>query len=128
MKRTLALLMVAIMAVFALAGCGGNQASNTPAPSQPASSQPGGSTSPDTNPLDGEKPVLKYLGYNVSFDPNTDLMAGIYEETTGYKVEYNVLPAENADEKLLMDVSSGADYDVMQVSVPSSRPCWLREL
>lgn len=118
MKRTLALLMVAIMAVFGLAGCGGNQASNTPAPSQTASSQPGGSTSPDTNPLDGEKPVLKYLGYNVSFDPNTDIMAGIYEETTGYKVEYHVLPAENADEKLLMDVSSGADYDVMQVSVP----------
>ena len=66
--------------------------------------------------LDGEKPTLKYLGYNTSWDPNTDPMAAVYEETTGYHVEYNVLPAENSTEKLMMEVSSGANYDVVQVS------------
>jgi len=114
MKRILALLLVVMMA-FGLAACGGNQSASTPSPSQ-SSQQPGGSGGQSTNPLDGEKPVLKYLGYNISWDPNTDPMAKIYEEVTGYKVEYFVLPAENADEKLLMDVSSGADYDVLQVS------------
>lgn len=72
------------------------------------------SASADT--LAAEKPTLKYLGYNISWDPNTDQMAAVYEETTGYHVEYNVLPAENADEKLMMEVSSGANYDVLQVS------------
>jgi len=119
MKKILALLLVAVMAMFALAGCGGNQTATTPTPSQSSQTGNTGNTSgggDQKNPLDGPKPVLKYLGYNVSFDPNTDPMAKVYEETTGYKVEYHVLPAENADEKLLMDVSSGADYDVMQVS------------
>lgn len=114
MKRVLALLMV-FMLVFSLAACGGNQSASTPAPSQSSQTgETGGNQA--ANPLDGEKPVLKYLGYNISWDPNTDPMAKIYEEVTGYKVEYYVLPAENADEKLLMDVSSGADYDVIQVS------------
>lgn len=31
-------------------------------------------------------------------------------------MEYYTLPAENADEKLVMDVAGGADYDCIQVS------------
>jgi len=119
MKRIIALLLAAIMAVFALAGCGGSQSGpSAPAPSQSAgqTGSSGGTSGGETDPLAGEKPVLKYLGYNVSFDPNTDPMAKVYEEVTGYKVEYSVLPAENADEKLLMDVSSGAYYDVLNIN------------
>ncbi len=115
MKRLFAMFLVVLMVISSFAGCGNSGGSSSPTPS--ASGNPS-SSGGEAKPLDGEKPTLKYLGYNVSFDPNTDPMAKVYEEVTGYKVEYNVLPAENADEKLLMEVSSGADYDVLQISVP----------
>lgn len=60
--------------------------------------------------------ALKRLGYNVAFDPNEDVVAGVIEDATGYEVEYFVLPAENTDEKLVMEVAGGADYDCIQVS------------
>ena len=41
----------------------------------------------------------------------------IIKEATGYDVEYFSLPAQNADEKLLMDVAGGADYDVVNINV-----------
>lgn len=61
--------------------------------------------------------TLKRLGYNVGFDVNADYMVPVMEEATGYKVEYFALPAENADEKLVMEVAAGADYDVVNCSV-----------
>lgn len=61
--------------------------------------------------------TLKRLGVNVGFDVNADYMVPIIEEATGYKVEYFSLPAENADEKLMMEVAGGADYDVVNCSV-----------
>lgn len=111
MKKIFVTFLAVMMVVSSLAGCG----SDSKTPSDTSTSQ--ASSSGGAKALDGEKPTLKYLGYNVSFDPNTDGMAAVYEETTGYKVNYNVLPAENANEKLLMEVASGADYDVLQVSV-----------
>ncbi len=112
MKKILVLFLAVMMIVSSLAGCG-QSGTSTPSDTSTAAV----STSTEAKTLDGEKPNLKYLGYNVSFDPNTDPMAKVYEETTGYKVTYNVLPAENADEKLLMEVASGADYDVVNVGV-----------
>ena len=61
--------------------------------------------------------TLKRLGTNVGFDVNADYMVPVIKEATGYDVEYYSLPAENADEKLLMDVAGGADYDVVNVGV-----------
>ncbi|MDD6325066.1 MAG: extracellular solute-binding protein [Lachnospiraceae bacterium] len=60
--------------------------------------------------------TIKRLGYNVAFDPNADVMADVIKDTTGYDAEYYVLPAENTDEKLVMEVAGGADYDCIQVS------------
>ena len=62
-----------------------------------------------------EKPVLQVLGYNASFDPNADPIAKEIEEVTGYKVEYYMLPAENADEKLNVELSSGSNYDILML-------------
>ena len=61
--------------------------------------------------------IIKSMYQNVAFDPNTDLSAQLIEESTGYQAEYFMLPAENADEKLAMEATSGADYDIIRCSV-----------
>lgn len=61
--------------------------------------------------------TLKRLGGNVGFDVNANYMVPIIKEATGYDVEYFTLPAEQADEKLMMEVAGGADYDVVNVNV-----------
>lgn len=61
--------------------------------------------------------TLKRLGYNIGFDVNANYMVPVIEKATGYKVDYFSLPAEKSDEKLMMEVASGADYDVVNCSV-----------
>lgn len=61
--------------------------------------------------------TLKSMYQNVAFDPNEDLCAKLIEESTGYHVEYYMLPAQNADEKLSMEAASGADYDIIRCSL-----------
>lgn len=65
--------------------------------------------------------TLKRLGYNAAFDVNNDIIARVTEEATGYKVEYYALPAQNADEKLLMELASGKDYDVVNLTIDQWR-------
>ena len=66
--------------------------------------------------LAGEtKPTLKVLGYNASFDPNADPIAKEIEDRTGYKAEYFMLPAQNANEKLNVELSSGSSYDILML-------------
>ena len=60
--------------------------------------------------------TIKSVYQNVTFDPNTDLMAGLIEKSTGYKAEYFTLPAQNADEKLALEVASGVNYDIIRCS------------
>lgn len=65
--------------------------------------------------------TLKRLGYNVAFDVNNDIIVDVTEKATGYKVEYYSLPAQNANEKLLMEIASGKDYDVVNLTVDQWR-------
>lgn len=121
MKKVFALFLCLVM-VLSLVACGSTPAGNeTKAPAAEGNDVPaaeGGEEPPDVPALKGPGNVtLKRLGYNVSFDPNTDINAQVLEESTGYHAEYYMLPAENADEKLLMDISGGADYDAVNVSV-----------
>lgn len=116
MKKTLSMLLVICMICSLLAGCG-NQKTETG--TQPAAAgaeaKPAESTVPE---LKGPgNVVIKSMYQNVAFDPNADLCAGLIEEKTGYKAEYFMLPSENADEKLAMEVASGADYDIIRCSV-----------
>ena len=60
--------------------------------------------------------TIRRLGYNVAFDPNEDIGGKVIEQATGYHAEYSMLPAENADEKLLVEAGSG-NYDVLNVNV-----------
>ncbi len=80
------------------------------------------SSTESTSALKGPGNVtLKRLGYNAGFDVNTCYMVPLYEESTGYKVEYYALPAQDADEKLLMEIASGKDYDIVNLSVDQWR-------
>lgn len=109
MKKGLLVSMVLLSALAAFAQ--GSNESSAPAKEAGAESEllgPGNVT-------------LKRLGYNTGFDVNKDYMVPIIEESTGYHVEYSMLPAQDADQKLLMDVASGADYDVVNLTVNQYR-------
>jgi len=131
MKKAFALFLCLVM-MLSLVACGGKPATTTP--TTPETSAPKETEAPATTPeTEPEKPsnvpqlkgpgnvTLKRLGYNTAFDPNKDINAQVMEESTGYHVEYFMLPAENADEKLLMDISGGADYDCVNVTVNQFR-------
>lgn len=61
-----------------------------------------------------EKPVLKYLGCNVTFDLPNSPMISIIENVTGYKMEYEALPeGDEGTTKLLLLISSGTPYDII---------------
>lgn len=60
-------------------------------------------------------PTLKVLGTYNGHDPNNDPTATAIEEKTGYKVEYFMLPAENAIDNLLMQIASGESYDILRI-------------
>lgn len=115
MKRTLSIVLALLMILGCFAAC---------AKTDPDSQNTSGGNTPNSGDASGVPAlkgpgnvVIKSMYQNVTFDPNTDLMAGLIEEATGYKAEYYMLPAENADEKLAMEVASGADYDIIRCSV-----------
>ena len=121
MKKVFALFLCLVM-VLSLAACGTKAPAATdpksPVKDNSAGTEGSSSEQPNVPALKGPGNVtLKRLGYNVAFDPNTDINAQVLEESTGYHAEYYMLPAENADEKLLMDISGGADYDVVSTTV-----------
>lgn len=96
MKKALSILLTAALLLTCLAGCGG---AGSASPSGTDTSGTSQSTAGANVPaLKGPGNVtLKRLGYNVAWDPTTDIMVDVLKETTGYDVEYYALPAENAD-------------------------------
>ena len=67
------------------------------------------------------KGELKYLMGFQGTDPNEEPPAKMIEELTGYKVTYYMLPSEGADEKLNLELSSGAEYDIIRMTVNQFR-------
>jgi putative aldouronate transport system substrate-binding protein len=59
------------------------------------------------------KPVLKVLTGFLSYDANTDPSAALVEEITGYKVQYDQLPAEDMLTKLNAILAAKDPYDVI---------------
>lgn len=75
-----------------------------------------GCSNKKTPELDGEKPVLRQLGFKRNFDPNADPVAIMLEEETGYKVDYEVLPMENTDDKLNLMMSNKEEIDILKLT------------
>lgn len=59
------------------------------------------------------KPTLKILMPYAPFEPKDDLTAKHLEEATGYKIEYDMLPNQDAQTKLSTIIASKAEYDMM---------------
>ena len=129
MKKVFALILALIM-VLSLAACGA-KAPEAPKAEEPKVEAPAETPKEETpaEPAGPEVPALKgpgnvtlkRLGANVALDVNNAWGAKIIEESTGYKTEYFVLPSENADEKLLMDVAGGASYDAINITIGQFR-------
>ena len=114
-----------VVGLGTLAGCGSQNAGNNSVESEQnvETNQESGSnaeteqTSSEVEEEDpfltGEKPVLNILFYNQPYDMNADVAKEIMEEITGYEVVYHNLPAENASEKLMLEIASGAEYDMI---------------
>lgn len=117
MKKTVGYLLVLCMIVSLFAGCA-NQDGDTPGSNDTPRIEDQASKENDvSNEVSQEKPVLKELMSYTPTDPNEEPPAKKIEELTGYKVEYFTMPAENADEKLNLDISTGVEYDFMKLTV-----------
>ena len=64
------------------------------------------------------KPVLKELLLYNKIDYNTMQLAKDLSAKSGYTVKYDMLPATGAVDKLNLLMSSGADYDIINLNSP----------
>ena len=93
MKKTIMTLVVALITVSLVFANGGKETT-----------------------ADNELPTLKVLGpFLANFDPATDPTTTAIEEMTGYHVEYSMLPQDGAEQRLNMELASGADYDILRL-------------
>lgn len=106
-KKSVLLAGVVALSLVATACGGGSTSSGSPSPS-----------GKDASPAGASKGNLKMLMQYSRFDPNADYMANKIKEKTGFNVTYDMLPAENADEKLNLLMANAEDFDVMKLSAP----------
>jgi putative aldouronate transport system substrate-binding protein len=110
LKRSLTVISIAALAATAVACGSGNTKTNGAAP-EPAPTAGGGEQA--TNQ---PKPALKALMQYGRFDPNAEPVAKYLNEKTGYNVTYDMLPVENADEKLNLLMANREPYSFMILS------------
>lgn len=108
MKTLASALMATALIGTLLAGCGSNSDNNADGNAE--------ATAPSVAATTEPKPVLKVLMPYQTFDPNTDPAVKRIKELTGYEVEYYLLPKDNATEKLMLEMASGGDYDIVRLS------------
>jgi len=98
LKKISALIVAAIMMFCLIAACGDGNKSSAPAS------------------LDDNRPDLRFLISGRNYDPNTDIATVRKMELTGYNVIYEMLPTEGGDERLLLEMSAGADFDLLELT------------
>ena len=111
--KKLALVLMALMCATTVFANGSKETAAPAAQSKTTSNVPA---------LKGPGNVtLKRLAGNASWDVNKDIICDVTKQSTGYDVEYYALPAENANEKLMMELASGKSYDVMSIGMDKWR-------
>jgi len=68
------------------------------------------------------KPELRALNLWSKDDYNTYPVAKVIEEQTGYKVMYEMLPADKAMDKLNLLISSAEPYDAITITGDKRKP------
>ncbi|MHA6483466.1 extracellular solute-binding protein [Paenibacillus sp. strain BS8-2] len=112
LNKSLSVLLVGSLAV-AVTACSSNSGGSSSATEGPKGSQaPSAATSA---PTEGPKPTLKSLSSWMNEDYNTYPVATLLEEKTGYKVQYDMLPQENVQEKLNLLIASAEPYDAITI-------------
>lgn len=113
-KRYVAALLAGAMVVSTLSGCSSNstKTTETKATEQAAEQETTVAVNVD------EKPVINILTTNASFDNNEDPALAIMEEVSGYEVVFHQLPSENTTEKLMLELASGGEYDLVCIISP----------
>lgn len=115
MKKTPVIAILLVIVVM-LAACGGKNNPSNNNTNGNGGSTPGTSTGTSGNSGgDGPKPEMTMLMPYSLFDPAVDPVAKYIEEATGYKTKYEMLPAENADEKLNLMVANKQNFDIMKL-------------
>ena len=113
-KRYVAALLAGAMVVSTLSGCSSNstKTTETKTTEQAAAQETTVAVNVD------EKPVINILTTNASFDNNEDPALAIMEEVSGYEVVFHQLPSENTTEKLMLELASGGEYDLVCIISP----------
>jgi putative aldouronate transport system substrate-binding protein len=111
MKRFVVIILTLCLTVTMLAGCGKKvETTETPKDGAKVDSKESSEETANSEPI-----VLKALVPNQGGlawnDPEANPVYGWITEKTGYKVEYDILPADNPFDKLNAIVAAGADYD-----------------
>lgn len=132
-RRMIAIWLTGMLTVSLLAGCGnaGNakNAGDTEtaaaksetvaeAPAEKATAAEQTAKDAEDPFLTGEKPVINILTTNASFDNNEDPALAVMEEVSGYEVVFHQLPSENTTEKLMLELASGGEYDLVCIISP----------
>lgn len=122
-KRIIAAVLAGIMAVGMFAGCGSSDAKKSEEETAKETEKDTEKEAEDDTEgedpfLTGEKPVLNILTTNASFDNNEDPAIEIMKEVSGYDVVFHQLPSENTTEKLMLELASGGEYDLICVISP----------
>ena len=115
--------ILTLMMLLSLGGCAGNddqptagsKTTESPTKAPEKTDDAKVSEKVEADPLAENRPTLKFLVGNRNYDPNTDYSNIRMEELTGYDVEYFMLPNANADEKLLLEMSGGSEYDLVEL-------------
>jgi putative aldouronate transport system substrate-binding protein len=97
--------------VMSAAACGSSGSDGKSA----STSSPSGSKAPAATVDNGPKPELKTLNIWMKDDYNTYPVAKVAEEKTGYKVKYDMLPADKPMDKLNLLISSAEPYDAITI-------------
>ena len=117
-KRYVAALLAGVMAMSTLTGCGSNSAKTDETKVEAQATEKAAAQDTTAAAAEEEKPVINILTTNASFDNNEDPALAIMEEVSGYEVVFHQLPSENTTEKLMLELASGGEYDLVCIISP----------
>jgi putative aldouronate transport system substrate-binding protein len=118
MRKTTAILIATLLLASFLSGCViSDNSSNAPNSSEKKTSDENTTKDSGQNAAkDDVKPTLKVLGVYASVNLDEDFVSQLIAEKTGYKLEYHLLPQQDPDQKLMLEISSGEHYDFLRIT------------